>query len=155
MALVFQGTSAASVNWGLISKIEVSAVGGSYQDVGYIAGSADGTIVPITKRGDPADTDIVIALRMNFSFRGLQTAKLKELTNMAGTSGTGLFDTDCYVKFTFIGPARTMIFGALSGYPLRIVPEFHPGDGGSPSYITYTGTHVEPYTTGAAGKFSA
>ena len=69
--------------------------------------------------------------------------------------GTGLYDTDCEVKFTFANSGRTVTIGATAGYPLRIIPVYRAGDFDSTQAIDYTGSHVEPYTAGVSGKFSA
>ena len=157
MAYSFQGKSKSSREWGMVTKVEIKPSGGSYQDVGYIEDMSDISITPITRPGDPADTQLTVALRISFTIVGTQTAKASELANI--DDGTGLFDTDAVVKFTLTS-GRTRELGALYGYPLRVVAGYAQGGNSRTSYITYTATHVEPYdstnnATGVAGKFSA
>ncbi|KKM20023.1 hypothetical protein LCGC14_1649750, partial [marine sediment metagenome] len=92
-------------------------------------------------------------LRIDASFVGMQTGKTKELTNLDDVAGTGLYDTDCELKFTFVSNARTLTIGADASYPARLVPTYSATE--DLQKIDYVLSHVEPYTNGVQGKFSA
>jgi hypothetical protein len=85
-------------------------------------------------------------LRYSFQFDMLQTDAAAEVAMVAGTSGTGLFETDIEVKFTFAS-GHTLTLGALSGYTLRITPGYSAGRDDDTEFLPVTGETVEPITS--------
>lgn len=149
MALTFQGISKADIEHSLAVKIEARQAGtGSFVDVGVFSDFAM-TIDPLSKPGDPANTEYVYALRYAGSFNLYQSKKTGELAMVAGVAGTGLFDTDMELKITFIG-GRTITLGALAGYPMRLVPGYTSGRGDGPALIPVRFSNTEPISSVAA-----
>jgi hypothetical protein len=149
MALTFQGMSKADIEWSLATKLEARQAGtGSFVDVG-VFGDFSMTIDPLSKPGDPANTEYVYAVRYAGSFNLWQTDKTKEIAMLAGVAGTGLYDTDMELKVTFIG-GRVITLGAASGYPLRLVAGYVTGRGDGPTLIPVKFANTEPVTSVAA-----
>ncbi len=126
MALTFQGLHKEDVDWALARTIEVRQQGtGSFVSVGAFRDFAM-TIDALTRTGDPANTEYVYAVEYSGSFNLLQSDRTKELAMLAGVAGTGLFDTDVEIKVTFAS-GRVITLGAVSGYPLRLIPGYVTG----------------------------
>lgn len=146
MGLTFQGVHKEDIEHSLAVKIEARQMGtGSFVDVGVFADFAM-TIDPVAKTGDPSNTEYVYAVRYAGSFSLYQSDKTKELAMLAGTAGTGLYDTDMELKVTFI-TGRTITLGAATGYPLRLVPGYATGRGDGPALIPIRFQNTEPITS--------
>lgn len=148
MAITFQGVSKADILAGVITKAEVrQAATGSFVGFGRI-GDVALEVNPLFKYGDPSNTKYVHALQYRVSFEILQTKKTAELAAMAGTAGTGLYETDVEIKLTYVG-GRTVTLGAAAGYPLRAVLSFaSTGDGAQ--IVRLEAENTEPITSLAA-----
>lgn len=148
MALTFQGISKTDIETGIISKIEIAIQGGSYLNVGDFTPPSI-TVTPLSVPSDPAGTEKVYALRFEFSFEIVQTKKTAELAALAGTANTGLYETDVEVKFTY-ATGRTLTLGAVTAYPMRVVPSYDIGTEDGSQKIPITGRTIEPITVLAA-----
>lgn len=153
MALTLQGFHKASIFTGLITLAEVRQAGsGSFLGLGRI-GEVHLSVTPLTKKGDPANTDYVHAIRYAVEFDMLQTKKTAELAAMAGTAGTGLYETDVEIKVTY-ATGRAITLGAASGYPLRAVLSFGSSGSDGAQMVHLRAENDEPITSFAA-KVSA
>lgn len=143
MALPFSGVNKASVAHGLISKIEIRQQGtGSFLVVGQFRG-ANLNVEVVTQKGDPAGTAYAQYLRYSVQFDIMQTGTA-ELTALAGTAGTGLYETDVELKLTYKN-GRVITLGAVSGYPLRLVAGYK--NDSDLQIIPCTAENIEPITT--------
>ena len=143
MALPFVGKVKSSAGAGLVSKVEIRQQGtGSFLDCG-LQRNATVNVDPVAMKGDPAGTNYVQYLRFSFQFDLIQTGSA-ELSALAGTAGTGLYDTDVEVKFTFV-TGRTLTLGAVSGYPLRLVAGYKNDT--EIQVIPCSGETLEPVTS--------
>lgn len=142
MALTFQGVSIADINWGLITGLEVREQGtGSFTSVGRFDGARISMQV-LTKQGDPAATEIAYAVRYTVRFNLLQT---KAAAEVAMLNAGGLLDTDVEVRATYAS-GRTITLGAVTSYPLRLVPGLETGEEERAQIIPLAGTNIEPFT---------
>lgn len=146
MALGTQGQVKAAIQWGLIVKIELRKYNtGSFVDVGRMK-NANFVAEPLSMPGDPTGTDHVYALKYVVSFDMLQSGITKELTLLAGTDGTGLYETNMECKLTYAS-GRTVTLGAVANYPLRLTPRFNSGPMDDAQTIPVTGQNIEPLTS--------
>ena len=150
MALTFQGMSKTDIETGIITKIEIAEqdASPSYQNVGdFTTPSID--VTPLTMPSDPSGSEKVYALQFEFSFEIVQTKKTAELAALAGTSGTGLYETDVQIKFTY-ATGRTMTLGSVTAYPMRVIPSYTNGTEEEAQKIPIKGQTIEPITSLAA-----
>lgn len=150
MALTFQGLSKTDIETGIISKLEIATQAGSpsYLDAGDFR-DANIRFEAMTRPTDPAGTLRTYALRFTISFTLVQTKKTAELAAMAGTSGTGLFETDVQIKATYIS-GRVITLGSITAYPMRLVMNYDSGGEDESQYIECSGQTIEPITSVAA-----
>lgn len=146
MALTFQGFSKTDIQTGIVSKIEIAVQSGtpSYLSVGDIL-STEITVEGLTIPCDPSGSELTYALRFSVSFQLSQTKKTAELAAMAGTSGTGLFETDVQLKITYLS-GRVLTLGSITAYPMRVTMSYTNGTEDGAQLITVSGTTIEPIT---------
>jgi hypothetical protein len=153
MALTFQGISVSDIQSGIIVKVEMAASVASttWFNVGdhtpvqlYVNG--------LTMPSDPSGSLLTYALDFNFSFSIVQTKKTAEIAAMAGTSGTGLYETDVLVRFTFMD-GRVITLGAVATAPLRVTADYTNGSDEEAQRIDITGRTIEAITA-LAGKIA-
>ncbi len=147
MALTFQGWKRSATRWGLCTYIKVRQAGtGTLTSIGAFR-NVNVAMEPIAIPGDPAGAPVVQYLHYTFSFDMVQTDSTSgEVTMLTGTSGTGLFETDVEVQFTFAS-GRTLTLGAASGYTLRMVPGYSAGSDDDMEFIPVRGECYEPITS--------
>lgn len=151
MAIPFQGSSFSDISSGLITGIEVRAQGsGSFISTGEFS-DATVQIEPIAYPGE-GGTPVVQAIRCACSFTLKQSKATAEIAVMAGTSGTGLYDTDVEIRFTF-ATGRKITLGAVSGYPMRLTASYDSGGEQDAQQLRCKAENVELYTAVSA-KFS-
>lgn len=150
MALTFQGLSKGDIDTGIVTKIEIAAQSGtpSYLDAG------DFTDCVITIEGltmpHEGGTMLTYALRFSASWSLVQTLKTAELAAMAGTSGTGIYETDVQIKFT-LATGRTITLGAVTGVPMRMTMDYtNDGTIDGVQNIPCSCSTIEPYANFAA-----
>ncbi len=151
MALTFQGISKSDILSGVIVKIEIAALTASttWQDVGDFFMPNPISIVGLTQESDPAGSSVTYALDISFSFEIVQTKKTAELAALAGTAGTGLYETDVLVRFTYID-GRVLTFGAAAGAPMRVTADYTSGGEDAAQRIPVSGRTIEAITSIAA-----
>ena len=150
MALTFQGLSKSDIDSGMIVKIEFAAATAS--TTWFVVG--DFTPPQLNVRGltqpcDPSGSLLTYALEFSFSFAAVQSKKTAELAAMAGTAGTGLYETDALVRFTYID-GRTITLGAVAAAPMRVTADYTNGSEEEAQRIEFTGRTIEPITAFAA-----
>jgi len=147
MALTFQGMKKEDIVSGIIAKIEIAASTASttWADVGDFTPPVI-TVKGLTMPCDPSGSLLTYALDLSFSFSIVQTLKTAELAAMAGTAGTGMYETDVLVKFTYLS-GRTLTLGAVAAAPLRITMDYTNGSEEEAQRIDVTGRTVEPITS--------
>jgi len=145
MALTFQGVSISDIDSGIITKIEIAEQGGSYQVAGDFTGASI-QVNPLSMRSDPSDSELVYALEFVCSFTLVQTDSSQEIAAMNGTSGTGLYETDVEVKFTFLS-GRTITLGSVTAYPMRLTLAYQSGGEDGAQKIECNGRTIEPFTS--------
>jgi len=150
MALTFQGVSKSDILSGVVAKIEIATQAGSpsYQDVGLFE-PPQISIEDLSMPSDPSGSPLVYALRFSFSFTIVQTKKTAELAAMAGTSGTGLYETDVQIKFTMID-GRTWTLGSVTTYPMSVNASYSSGTEADAQKIAISSSTIEPITSVAA-----
>lgn len=147
MSFSFQGISKADIVSGHVTQIEIG-YSSSYQDVGRFR-NARLNVGVIDDEGSPSGSMYVSALVFDVGFEIMQTDKVKELAMMAGTAGTGIYESDVQVRFTY-GSGRIITLGAVAGYPLRLAMRLQTGNTDDSQYIVCEGTNIEPITALAA-----
>lgn len=146
MALTMQGWKKSASRWGACTNVKIRMQGsGTLTSLGSVR-NVNVSMEPVTKAGDPAGSQVVQYLRYSFSFDLLQTDAAAELAMLAGTSGTGLFESDIEVQFTFAG-GHSLTLGAVTGYTLRLVPGFQAGADDDVEFIPCRGECIEAITT--------
>lgn len=146
MALTFQGFKKSAIRWGLCTNASVRPVGsGTFTSIGAVR-NVNVAMEPVGKPGDPSGSLQVQYLHYTVQFDMLQTdAASAELAMLAGTSGTGLYETDIEIKFTFAS-GRTLTLGAASGYTCRMVPGWSAGSDDDAEFLPVTVESFEPIT---------
>jgi len=147
MALTFQGIKKSDITSGIVAKIEIAAATASttWVDVGDFT-PPQINVKGLTQASDPSGSLITYALDFSFSFSIVQTLKTAELAAMAGTAGTGIYETDVLVRFTYL-TGRTLTLGAVVSAPMRITLDYTNGGEEEAQRIDVTGRTIEPITS--------
>ena len=150
MGLTFQGQKVADITSGIIVKIEIapSTASTTWSDVGDFTPPLI-SVKGLTMPSDPSGSLLTYALDFSFSFSIVQTLKTAELAAMAGTAGTGIYETDVLVRFTYL-TGRTLTLGAVAAAPLRITMDYDNGSEEEAQRIDVTGRTIEAITALAA-----
>jgi len=147
MALTFQGQKVSDIQSGIIVKIEIADLTASttWKNVGDFTPPVV-QVKGLTMPSDPSGSLLTYALDFAFSFSIVQTLKTAELAAMAGTAGTGVYETDVLVRFTFL-TGRTITLGAVAATPLRITLDYANGSEEEAQRIDVTGRTIEAITS--------